>query len=327
MEVDAKSSLTDRLKNLVFKEKVYFLNRREIDWATLSKCGATALAICIVGVLLIPAPEERAGDFHEEAALGARPSLAPSSDPTAEATSQIDLGHGFARSTPSDLSHLYAQTYVGVSGGIGSSGGDRSQSMILARSGIDSKTQLPPGSRIAVRLFEKAIVANQGMPVIGVVLRDYVHEDSLALPQGTKLFGDITFADRGDRANISWKSVQLPDGREREFSAIGVGSDGQVGVSGRIRSEALKNTLGQTLTRFIGAYAEGSMQREAFGGNPGGSDNGWKNAISGTANDQADRWANDLQKEKRWIEVSNQTEFYAVLTAKFAFRDPGNIYE
>ena len=325
MEVAVKTSFMDRVKNFAFKEKVYFLKRREINWASLAKCGMIALVIGVVGILLIPAPKETIGEFHEQAPMGERPSVASSSDPTQGAASQIGAGQGYARSTPSNLSHLYAPTY-GSGGGSASSGDERNSSMILARGGLDIKTQLPPGSRIAVKLYERAIVANQGMPVIGVVTRDYIHEGALAIPQGSKLFGDVTFDDGGDRANVSWKSVQFPDGREREFAAIGVGSDGQVGVSGRVHSEALKNTVGQTLTRFIGAYAEGSMQRGALGGNPGGNDNGWKNAIAETAKDRAESWANNLKKEKRWIEISNQTEFYAVLTANFGFRDPGTTY-
>lgn len=325
MEVAEKTPLMEQIKNFAFKEKVYFLKRREINWASLAKCCGVALVIGVFGILLIPAPKETVGDFHEQAPLGEAPSRPAGNDPTQEAADQIASGSSRARSVPASLDHLYATNYGG-GGSSASSGDERNSTMILARGGLDSKTQLPPGSRIAVRLYERAIVANQGMPVIGVVTRDYIHEDSLAIPQGSKLFGDVTFDDGGDRASVSWKSVQFPDGRERQLAAIGIGTDGQVGVSGRVHSEAMKNSVGQTLTRFIGAYAEGSMQRGALGGNPGGNDNGWKNAIAETAKDRAESWANDLKKEKRWIEISNNTEFYAVLTANFAFRDPGNTY-
>lgn len=322
MEVTMKESFAEKIKSMAFKEKAYFLNRREINWSSLGKCGALALVIGIVGILMLPAPKEEVGDFHQQAAAGENPRPV-SSDPTEETINQLG-GGSYSRSVPANLEHLYAPTY---GGGPSSPGGnERDSSMILARGGLDSKTQVPPGSRISVRLYEKAVVANQGVPVIGVVMKDYVHEDAVAIPQGSKLFGDVSYDDGGDRANVSWKSVQFPDGRERPLSAIGVGADGQVGVSGRVHSEALKNTVGQTLTRFIGAYAEGSMQRGALGGNPGGTDNGWKNAIAETAKDRAENWADDLKKEKRWIEVSNQTEFYAVLTATFAFRDPGTSY-
>ncbi|MGE3758327.1 MAG: TrbI/VirB10 family protein [Pseudobdellovibrionaceae bacterium] len=324
MEMTAKGSISDRIKNMAFKEKAYFLSRREINWTSLAKCGAIALLLGVVGILMIPAPKESIGDFSQQAPAGEVPQRPQGADPTQETVSQFSRG-SYSGSVPGGLDHLYASNYGG-GGGANSSGDERNSSMILARGGLDAKTQLPPGSRIAVKLYERAIVANQGMPVIGVVTRDYVHEDSVAIPQGSKLFGDVTFDDGSDRANVSWKSVQFPDGRERQFAAIGVGIDGQVGVSGKVHSEAMKNTVGQTLTRFIGAYAEGSMQRGALGGNPGGNDNGWKNAVAETAKDRAENWANDLKKEKRWIEVSNQTEFYAVLTANFAFRDPGNAY-
>jgi type IV secretory pathway VirB10-like protein len=321
MEVKAKEPFVEKIKNLAFKEKSYFLNRREINWPVLGKCAMIALGFGIICILLLPATEEKSGEFHEEANASDMQKVAES-DPTQETLKQLNSGGQNRRSIPSSLDSLYAPSY---SGGQKSSGDERNSSMILARGGLDGKSQVPPGSKVSVRLYERAIVANQAMPVIGQVTRDYIHEDRVAIPEGSKLFGDITFDD-GDRAKIDWKTIQLPDGRERQISAIGVGTDGQVGVKGRTNSNALMNTVGQTVTRFIGAYAQGSMQTGALGGNPGGNDNGWKNAVSETAQDRAERWADDLKKEKRWIEVSNSSEFYAVLTASFAFRDPGSSY-
>lgn len=321
MEVTLKTPLKNRITNLFFKEKSYFLNRREINWTSISKCALLALAIGIFGILLVPAPKDSPGEFHERADVSSSSdgNSIGGSDPTQEAINQLN-GSGYSRPMAQSLGHLYSSQ-----GSAGSSGSadDRNSSMILARGGLDSKTQLPPGSRLSVRLYERAVVANQGMPVIGVVTKDFIHEDVVAIPEGSKLFGDVSYDDGGDRAKVDWRSIQFPDGRERQFTAIGVGFDGQVGVVGKIHSDALKNTVGQTLTRFIGAYAEGSMQRGALGSNQGGSDNGWKNAVAETAKDRAESWAGDLKKEKKWIEVSNGTEFYAVLTANFAFRDPG----
>lgn len=321
MEIATRIKFFDRMKNLAFKEKSYFLSRREINWGSLGKCAALALGLGIIGILLIPAPKETSHSFIEQAQPGERPHL-EASDPTQETIQQLSRGSD-SRTAPADLSHLYASP---SSSGSGSSGDSKNSSMILGRGGLDSRTQLPAGSRVAVRLIEKAIVASQGMPIIGIVSRDYVHEGSVAVPQGSKVFGDISFENSGERASVTWRSIQFPDGRERPLSAIGVGSDGQVGVDGRVHSETMKNVIGQTMTRFIGAYAEGSMQRGSLGENPGGAENGLKNAISETAHDQAERWADDLKKEKRWIEISNRTEFFAVLTANFAFRDPGATY-
>lgn len=323
MEIFKK--LNEKIKNIFLKEKSYFLNRREINWSSLRNCAGLALAVALVVILFLPSPKSNEEKFREGEQIESRSSesLAANSDPTLETIRQLN-GGGHANSAPNSLAHLYATPSLSSSGNNNSS--NRNVSMILPREGLDSKTQLPPGVRIAVRLYERAIVANQGMPVIGIITRDYVHEDSIAIPQGSKLFGLVSYDDNGDRAKIDWQSIQLPDGRERQLSAIGVGDDGQLGVPGKAHSDALKNTVGQTLTRFIGAYAEGSMQRGSLGSNQGGNDNGWKNAIAETARDRADNWAEGMKKEKRWIEVSNSTEFFAVLTASFAFRDPGATY-
>jgi type IV secretory pathway VirB10-like protein len=164
------------------------------------------------------------------------------------------------------------------------------------------------------------------LPVIALVTKDVFHEDNLAIAEGSKIFGEASFDEASDRAQISWKTIQLPDGKERPLGALGISLDGQVGVEGVIHSEAMKNTIGQTVTRFIGAYAEGSMQRGALGANQGGNENGWRNAVAETAKDRTEAWAEDMKKEKKWIELKAGTELFAVLTQPFVFRDPGSFY-
>lgn len=317
MEMTASPILKEKLSRLFLKEKMYFLKRREINWRGVKNCAIAAIVIGVLVVLILPNPTPEAGPFHEKSEGVMNSQVISQSDPTEETLNQL-TGSGYARSGPASLDHFYA----GSGSSSPNSGDDRAGSMILTREGLDSKTQLPPGSRLSIRLYEKAVVADQAMSVIGLVTRDVVHENSVAIPEGSKLFGEISF-EGNDRAKVDWRSIQLPDGRERQLSAIGVGDDGQVGIAGKVRSEAMKNAVGQTLTRFIGAYAEGAMERGMMGGSPGGSENGWKNAIAETAKDRAEAWADDLKKEKRWIEVSERTEFYAVLTQSFAFRDPG----
>jgi type IV secretory pathway VirB10-like protein len=153
-----------------------------------------------------------------------------------------------------------------------------------------------------------------------------MQDNEIAIPQGAKLIGDISFDDSNERAQVSWRSIIMPDGRERPLSGIGVGRDGQTGVDGNVKSESLKNAVGQTLTRLIGAYAEGSMSRGQSGSNEGGNQNGMKNAIAETANDRANALAEDMKKEKKWIELQMGTEFYTVLNQPFLFRDPGATY-
>jgi type IV secretory pathway VirB10-like protein len=317
VEVITKQSWRHKLTGFFLKEKSHFVTKPEINWKTVRNCGLFSLVIGIIVILFLPTPKPSAGAFHEHADPGslAQPT-SPTSDPTQQALTQLQSGR--AGGSPFG-SHS-------ANGSGGAANQDRSASMILSRGGEDSRTQVPPGGRIAVRLVEKATVTNQGLPIIGVVTRDYIHEDSVAIPQGSKIFGVISFDDASDRAKVDWRAIQLPDGRNRQLSAIGMSFDGQAGVEGNVHSDALKNTVGQTLTRFVGAYAQGSMQTGMLGSNPGGNDNGWKNAIAQTAQDRANALADDLKKEKRWIEISPGTEFYAVLTQAFTFRDPGATY-
>jgi hypothetical protein len=234
--------------------------------------------------------------------------------------SQFDQSRASVGHTPRSLDDLYARPN---GSGAGGGGQDRNSSMIVNRGGLDSKTQVPPGSRIRVKILESVIVAGSAVPIIGIVAADYIHEDGLAIPQSAKVFGEVSFDDSSGRAQFSFRSIQMPDGRDRAFSALSVGLDGQSGVEGKLHSNGLQNVIGHTLTRFVAAYAAGSMERAALGGNPGGNENGLKNAVADTAKDRADAWAEDLKKEKKWIELKAGTEFIAVLREPFTFRDPG----
>jgi hypothetical protein len=120
---------------------------------------------------------------------------------------------------------------------------------------------------------------------------------------------------------LSW-----PMAEERPFSAISQGRDGQMGIDGNIHSDGVKNAVGQTLTRFVGAYAAGSMNTGAFGANQGGNVNGMRNAIAQTATDRANSMGETMQKERKWIELESGTETIAVLSQAFSFRDAGATY-
>lgn len=313
------ATVPERLKNLFMKDPIPFSTRREIKWSAIKKTLAGLVAIVVLALLFMPDTKPQQGIYQEKAEAGSVQNSIAENDPSATAARQFEQSRSSVGSVPRNLDSLYGRP----SGGGSNGAQDRNTSMIVTRGGLDSKTQAPPGSRIRVKLIENAIVAGTAMPVIGVVATDFVHDDGIAIPQGAKVFGEVTFDESSGRGQFLFRSIQMPDGRDRPFSAISVDRDGQVGVEGKVHSEALKNTAGQTLTRFIGAYAEGSMQLGALGSNPGGDDNGWKNAVADTAKDRADAWAEDLKKEKNWIEIRSGTEFFAVLREPFTFRDPG----
>lgn len=321
MEVE-KSGFLARLRNHFSFEPKPFVKKRDINWKRIYFCGGVSLGLCIVGILVFAPSPEPTSEFHGAQEPGSTSSREASQerDPSIEAAVQLERSRG---TVPRSLDHLYSSS--SGSSAHDASTSSRSASMIVGRGSEDSRTHVPAGSRIAIQLVEKVTLAGSGMPVIGVVTRDFTHEETAALPKGSKVFGEASYDQNMDRARIDWKTIQMPDGRERPFSAVAVDQDGQLGVDGQVHSDAVKNTVGQTLTRFIGAYAEGSMERGAFGGNPGGSENGWKYAVAATAKDRADALAEGLKKERRWIEVPAGKEFYAVLREAFLFRDPGSL--
>lgn len=329
MEIGSKRTLLEKIKEIFLKEPKPFTKKREIAWSKVKFTIASVTCILLIGVLFWPTAKPQDTVFHEKTEFGNVHSASSENDPTKETISQLQAAKVNTANVHSSLDYLYKEN--SSSGGSGSgfsrSGAtDQNKTMILSRAGNDSKTRLSPGTRFLVKLSEKAIVANQAMPILGVVAKDVMQDNDVAIPQGAKLIGDISFDDSTERAQVNWRSIIMPDGRERPLSGIGVGHDGQVGVDGNVKSEALKNIAGQTLTRFIGAYAEGSMSRGQLGSSDGGNENGMKNAIAETAKDRANAWAEDIGKEKKWIELQMGVEFYTVLNQPFVFRDPGATY-
>ena len=324
MEIGNAASVKNRISSLFLKDSLPFTKKRDLNWSAIKVIAGAGVGVTVLVLLLLPTPKEEQKNFHEKIEPGSGAVISTNDNTATQDTlAQLQGARTNVNTVPRSLDGLYQS---GAVGGAPINGPDRNSTMILGRQGADSRNQLPPSIRISVRLTEKAILGTQAMPVIGVVLHDVSHEDNVAIPEGATLYGEASFDDSSERARIDWKSVRFPDGRERQISAIGVGSDGQAGVDGNLHSEAIKNAVGQTVTRFIGAYAEGSMQKGSFGASQGGSDNGLKNAVAETAKDRADAWAEDMKKEKKWIELQAGVELTAVLTQPFLFRDPGAVY-
>jgi hypothetical protein len=325
MEITSVQASFTKVKEIFLKEPMVFTNKRDFNWKKVRIIVATVMVLILIAVLFWPTykPEEK--NFHEKTESGTVIPSAAENDPSQATLKQFQDSNVNTASVHSSLDYLYRENSNG-SGSAKSTSADRNGTMILSRGGTDSRTQLPPGTRFLVRLIEKTVVANVAMPITGIVFKDVTQENDIAIAQGAKLIGDISFDESNERAHINWKSIIMPDGRVRLLSGISVGHDGQVGIGGNVKSETIKNIVGKTLTRFIGAYAEGSMSKGQLGASEGGSQNGMKNAIAETAKDRANAWAEDMSKEKKWIELQMGTEFYTVLNQPFLFRDPGVTY-
>lgn len=301
MEVKGQSLFA----RLFLAEKVPFSDKRDVNWRAVKWTAIGLVLAFVMVVLVMPSKPEPQGDEEVAAAAPQRPR---------ELETPQDFG-----SNSRDISAYYQRPSYG--GGQGPP--SRQATMIVGRGGLDYRTQLPPGSRIPVKLLQGAIISSESMPIVGVVTADVEQESGVAIEKGSKLYGEASFNDSGDVATVTWTSIQMADGRERQIAAIGVSLSGHVGVQGNIHSKRAQNVAGGMISRFIGAYAEGSMSRGLLGFSQGGTENGLKQAVAETAKDQADSYASDLKKEKRWIEIEAGTDCLAVLKQPFAFRDPG----
>ncbi len=303
-----------------------FSDRREIKWDVIKRVAIVSICLTVVGLLLIPAKKDESGTFHENAQNGSMNQPKPrENDPTDETARQLNRAGGNLNSVHSNLDYLYQSRGGSGHGGAGAAQ-NKNAAMILTRDGTDSRGSLSAGTRIAIRLTNRIVISSQSMPVIGIITADVVNENDIAITKGAKVLGAATFDSTSERATIDWKTIILPDGRERQFQAIGVSQDGQAGIEGKVSSDAIKNTVGETLTQFISSYAEGSMSHGAFGASDGGVSNGLKNAVAQTAKERASSMAETMKKEKKWIEINAGTETLAVLSQTFAFKDPGAVY-
>lgn len=327
MEAIMKEDSLEGLKHYFLKEPRPFVAKREFNWSKLKFIAIGILAVVLVGILFWPSTKPEQSTFHEKAESGSlNPTKTTENDPTQEAIKQLQDSQVNVNQVHGSLDYLYKPNTPSGSGGGTSGGKDRNSAMILSRSGSDSRTQLSSGTKIMIRLSGKTTISNGSMPVVGIVSSDVASESGTAIPSGSKVLGDASFDSDNERASITWRSIIMPDGKERPFSAISQGSDGQMGIDGNVHSDGVKNAIGQTLTRFVGAYAAGSMNTGAFGANQGGNVNGMRNAIAQTATDRANAMGEDMKKERKWIELESGTETVAVLNQAFTFRDAGATY-
>jgi len=324
MEAVAKEVNLD-FKNYFLKEPKPFTSKREVNWSKVQVWAISFVGGLILVLLVMPSSQPDQETFHEKAEQGSLTQIKQAeNDPTQETIRQLQESQVNVKQVHGSLDYLYRPSSGGTGGG--NSAPDRNSNMILSRGGSDSRDQLSAGTRIAIQLTNKVTIANQGMPIVGLVMDDVASESGTAIPSGSKVLGDASFDSDSERATVVWRSIITPDGRERSFSAIGVGRDGQVGISGNVHSDGVKNVVGQTLTRFVGAYAAGSMSTGMLGANQGGNANGLRNAVAQTATDRANAMGEDLQKERKWIELDSGTDTIAVLNQPFTFRDAGATY-
>lgn len=307
--------LLDKIRGIFVLEPVSFSNKKRLNFRGMAWLSCVFFGLFLIWVLASPPPESETHVYSESRSGGQTEVV--DSDTTAPTTG------GNINPLSSAALRSYSSN-VGTANS-GASNINRNTSMIIAREN-DSSTTLPPGTKLSVRLEQNVTVTTGGIPVIGRVTASVMSQSSVAIPEGSQIFGDATLDGETERAQISWKSILFPDGRSKNISAIALGSDNQAGIDGDYHSDAMKNTAGQMISRFVGGFAEGSISRGAMGASEGGIKNGVLQGVAETAKDRTEAWSEDLKKPRAWIELAAGTQFQTIISQPFQFRDPGGVY-
>jgi len=267
-----------------------------------------------IAALFMPSPPKYVGEFHENLPNdGLKGQADEKAIAAMTATAQKAFSHTSSNSP-----------FQGNTSGRNQAGSsDRNTAMVLNRTGINGGNQLPAGVKFTVRLLDKVTIGDQSVPVIAEVTGGAFNDAGGGIKEGSRLFGMAQFQNGSERAQIQFQSIADSSGMVRNIQGVGIGPDGQAGVAGDIHSNGLKNVAGQFVTRFIGAYAEGSQQRDFLGNSRGGAQNGLLNAVGATAKDRTNAYAEDLKKEHQWIDIPQGTEVIVILTQAFTFREAG----
>lgn len=308
--------MVGKVKNIFLKEPLPFTDKRDLNWSVIKKFGLISITGLVFALLLMPEPEAKTTDFSEE-----RPQT------IAEKESEIDKINNDTYNLISGSNNYGSKNNLGrlYRKDPSPSSHKHASSMVIARNDLNSGNTLPMSSKIQFSIPVALKVEGSQMPVMAIVTNDIYYKESLAIPKNSSLFGHASFGEN-ERVSIDWKLVQFADGSEKQIQATTVGLDGRLGVPGNLKGNSTANVAGQTISNVIAAYAQGSMQTGPLGANQGGHENGVRNAVAITAKDRSEAWADDLQKQVRWIEVDAGTSAYALITQPFVFRDPGATY-
>lgn len=306
--------LMRKAASLVLLEPAPFSTKRRPNFRALSIILGLSIAVFIVVVLLLPPPQPQNRDFHVRASS--------SESETGAEANRIDIPTSSAV-MPGAVPE--ATTFRGrLPGEKTARASNRGGAMIIPRDN-DSSTTLPPGTIFTIKLSRHVSVMQQAIPVIGIVDTTVAGPTGFAISEGSQIFGTATLDPETERARIDWTSIRFADGRMKSFSAVALGSDGQIGIEGDYHSDALKNTAGQLIARFASGMAQGAITRTPFGASEGGIQNGVLQGAADTAKDRADSWTEDMKKPRAWIELQEGTRIEVILSQPFVFRDPGTI--
>src|SRR5207302_8314773 len=101
------------------------------------------------------------------------------------------------------------------------------------RESSQPEIQLPAGTEIIAHTTN-AISSGLESPVIAVVDRSVQLDNSVLIPQGTRVIGYTAGAVK-DRINVRFRSLILPSNREITISGLALMKDGSAGLVGKVQ--------------------------------------------------------------------------------------------
>jgi len=127
---------------------------------------------------------------------------------------------------------------------------------------------LAPGYRVATRLEAMASTAVHA-PIVAVVEYNYERNGEVIIPAGARVVGKITQADPSGLMNITFSSIEFPDGLSVPIDAIGADMNLQAikgQVTGRQRGKSMfvrsLSGIGETAAMMVGAPSANSSFSE-----------------------------------------------------------------
>ncbi len=95
------------------------------------------------------------------------------------------------------------------------------------------KLKIPSGTKIPAFLEGRVFSFNVEAPVLAVLAKDFLVQEKIVIPKGSKFVGEANVLKSLDRINVRFHLLVMPDGREIRVNAMALSEDGAAGIKGK----------------------------------------------------------------------------------------------
>lgn len=100
------------------------------------------------------------------------------------------------------------------------------------------KLKIPSGTKIPAFLEDRVFSFNVEAPVLAVLAKDFLAQDKVVIPKGSKFVGEANVLKSLDRINVRFHLLVMPDGSELRVNAMALSEDGAAGIKGKSQKYA-----------------------------------------------------------------------------------------